>query len=530
MVSNKEFDKISQEMFYTVMEYNPSYGTFFGLHEYDDKMPSLTRETILKEIEEDKKYLHLFEEMDDSSLDAERKLDRRLAIDILQRQIFEQETLRRWEKDPDIANLIGGALFPLFARDFAPFTERATNMIKRLEQCPQILDDIKENITSPVKLWVEMAVESAQMLPLYFAVIEAAIEEESLKRRMKKISETLTTALKEYVEWLKTLIPEASENFAIGKENFDHLLELRHLWKREEILAFGEKMLEEEKKKLITLCKKIDPTKEWQDVVDAIKSESPESFEEALKYYRKETQRAREFVCDQDILTLPGNEELKIIETPEYLRNVIPFAALFSSAKFDAKQQSIYIVTPYEEKEMLKEHSYHSIINTSVHEAYPGHHVQLTCANTHDSYVRLLSRGTEFVEGWAHYCKEMMREKGFSQDPKVDVIRTMDIIWRACRILVDINLSCGEMGFDEAVQFLVENTGMKKNAVVAEVKRYTQTPSYALSYLLGKHMIKELKKEYRKKRGDAFSEKEFHDVMLYAGSLPIAYQREILLS
>ena len=526
MIGNEEFDKISKEFFYKVLDYNPIYGTSVGLHEYDDKMPSLKREVILEEIETFKHYLKIFEEMSETSLDQDRKLDRTLAIDIIKRNLFELDELRTWEKDPGIAELIGGSIFILFAKDFGPFDGRMKNIIKRLEKSPSILEDMRKNIKSPVKLWVEIAIESCQGLPGFFSQIENSVNDEN-KTEMKRVVDKMNSSLKEYVGWLKSLIPKSGENFAIGKEKFDRLLELRGLWKREEILELGETTLKAQKKKLIEICKRIDPDSKWEETVEKVKSEAPDSFEEALECYRKETQRAREFIKEKDLLTLPENEELIITETPEFTRHTIPFAALFPPAKFDKKQQSIYIVTPYEEKEMLKEHSYSSIINTSVHEAYPGHHVQLSCANTNDSCIRILSQATEFVEGWAHYCEELMREKKFSHDPKVDLMRTLDIIWRACRIIIDIKLSCNEMSFDEAVGFLVANTGMKEQAAIAEVKRYTQTPSYALSYLLGKHMIKELKKECKEFKG--FSEKEFHDKMLYAESLPIKYQRVLLM-
>ncbi len=528
MVSNEEFDRISKEMFYKVMEYNPLYGTFVGLHEYDDKMPSLKRETILEQIELMKRYLKVFEDMDDSELDFERKIDRKLAIDMLKLYIFRLEEIREWEKNPDVSEVVGGALFPLFTRDFAPFEERVQNMIKRLEKVPEILEEVKTCIKNPVKLWKEMAIEASQQTPMFFMIIANAIEDQELKKKFVETAEKASAAIEKYVEWVKNL--ETVDEYAIGKEKFEKLLELRGLWKSDEILALGEKYLREEKKKLIEICKKIDPDAEWRDVVEKVKSEKPKNFKEVIEKYREWTQKAKEFVIEHDIATMPEDETLEIIETPSYLRHVIPFAALFSPAKFDKIKKSVYIVTPYEEEDMLKEHSYPSIINTTVHEAYPGHHLQLTCATYNPSYVRILSQGTEFVEGWAHYCEELMSEKGFSKDEKVDLIRTLDIIWRACRIIVDIKLSIGEMSFDEAVDFLVKNTGMKKKAAIAEVKRYTQNPSYALSYLLGKHMIKELKEEYRRFKGDKFSEKEFHDKMLYAGSLPIKYHREILFS
>ncbi len=124
------------------------------------------------------------------------------------------------------------------------------------------------------------------------------------------------------------------------------------------------------------------------------------------------------------------------------------------------------------------------------------------------------------MEGWAHYCEDMMQEVGFNTSDEVRFIQLLDIIWRAWRIIIDVDLHCGKMTFDEAVDALVREAGMEKPSAVAEVKRYTQYPGYQLSYLLGKHLIKELREEVEGRMGDNFSLGFFHDTILYAGSIP----------
>lgn len=120
-----------------------------------------------------------------------------------------------------------------------------------------------------------------------------------------------------------------------------------------------------------------------------------------------------------------------------------------------------------------------------------------------------------------------MREKGFITDLETRFIQINDMIWRAVRIIVDVKLSRGEMSFEEAVEMLVKEAGMSREAAVAEVKRYTQTPGYQLSYLLGKHLILKLKEEVKQKMGDKFDEKFFHDTITANGYLPISMLRKI---
>ena len=126
------------------------------------------------------------------------------------------------------------------------------------------------------------------------------------------------------------------------------------------------------------------------------------------------------------------------------------------------------------------------------------------------------------------YSEQMMREEGFDAGPKFRFAMYTDAIWRACRIVLDIRLHRGEIGVDDAIDFLVENTGFERPQAEAEVHRYTYTPTYQLSYLLGKTLLLRLRKDEQQRLGPAFSLGRFHDRLLYAGSIPISYHRRLL--
>ncbi len=176
----------------------------------------------------------------------------------------------------------------------------------------------------------------------------------------------------------------------------------------------------------------------------------------------------------------------------------------------------------------MREHNFGSIVNTSIHEAYPGHHLQLAVANGHPSLARLLIDAPEFVEGWAMYCEQMMREEGFDTTAEHRLMMHTDAIWRACRIILDVKLHCGQIGVGEATDFLVEQTGFERANAAAEVNRYTYTPTYQLSYLLGKVLLLRLRDDERRRLGSAFQLGRFHDALLREGSLPISIQRRLL--
>jgi len=176
----------------------------------------------------------------------------------------------------------------------------------------------------------------------------------------------------------------------------------------------------------------------------------------------------------------------------------------------------------------MREHNWASISNTSIHEAYPGHHQQLTAALERPTLSRLLVEAPEFVEGWGMYSELLMREHGFDATPEHRVALATDAIWRACRIILDIRLHRGEIGVDAAIDFLVEQTGFERPNAAAEVNRYTSTPTYQLSYLLGRQLILRLRADEQARLGDAFSLRRFHDGLLWSGSLPVSFHRRLL--
>ena len=298
----------------------------------------------------------------------------------------------------------------------------------------------------------------------------------------------------------------------------------------DDILALGWQKLEEEHAARAAAAREVDPDASEAEVIDRIKSDHPADFDGALDAYREAMLRARQHLIDQDLVTIPDDERIDVIPTPEYLRNVVPFAAYFSPATFDRDAKGIYIATPSVDGDphAMREHNIASVSNTSVHEAYPGHHLQLDVARRHPSLTRLMADAPEFVEGWGMYSELMMREHGFDAGPAFRVMLHTDAIWRACRIILDVRLHRGEIGIDDAVDFMVEHTSFERPNAAAEVRWYTYRPTYPMSYLLGRTLLLQLRADEQARLGDAFSLKGFHDALLRNGSLPVSFHRRLL--
>ncbi len=529
---DQEFEELEDKIFDTFMERNPVMATHMGIHEYDDVLPDVSKKAHEEEIEMMEGWIKEIKDFEDESLSDDNQIAKHLGIHILDLMLFRMKELEHWKQQPSVPDTIGSSILLLLKREFAPLEERLRSIKGRIEDIPRIVEEEKTRIEDPVDLWVDMALEASERLPMMLKlVLMIAKENEFDENELAELSSAVDEAdeaLEDYKNWLNEIKLDSEEEFAIGKEKFDKLLEKREIgYSADEIYELGKELLENARDAMDRYAEQIDPEKSTQEVVEEVMSETPQNFEKAITWYEGGLEDAKEFVVDNDLATIPESESIEVIETPEYMRHIIPFAAYMPPAKFDKVQKGIYMVTPPKKEDDLENYSYWDVRNTTVHEGYPGHHLQNAAACKNDDVFRLFSHAVETIEGWAHYCEEMMKDHGFDDTPEARLIQTKDVVWRAARIIVDIELSTNEISFDEAVEYLVDTVGMKKEDATAEVKRYTQNPAYQLSYLLGKVMIKELKEDIKEKMGNDFSEKFFHDTILYAGGVPIKYLRKI---
>ena len=531
--ADARFDRTIDRWFRDQITMRPEVATFFGLHEHDGELSSGGRDAIDEEIEFFRRTIDDLSAIDPSELTGERALDRDLAIHQARLGLFWQTEYRDWAGSSGAAGYIGEALFPLFTRDFAPLAERLTSIASRLEAAPRYVAETRERVTDPVRLWSEIDLQSTEMLPGFLDTILTAARSEAvddaLVDRLTAAIDATKGALDEHASWLRhDVIPRATADWKAGPDRFEEMIRLRELEAdADEILAVGEELLVREKAARAALLAEIEPGASAEEVADIVKDDHATTFAESLNEYRESMDAARAFVVEHGLATPPEEDHLNVIETPSFIRHLIPFAAYYDPAKFDPSPVGTYIVTPPSSPEMMREHNRSSISNTSVHEAYPGHHLQLSAAITNPSLVRLFSQAPEFAEGWAFYCERMMKEAGFDDTPKGWYIVHTDAIWRSTRIILDVQLHRGLIGFDEAVERLVAETGFERPAALAEVKRYTSTPTYQLSYLFGRHMIEKLKADVQAREGRDFQVRRFHDTLIYGGTMPVSYARRL---
>jgi len=521
-----------------LLEREPVLATYLGIHDQDERLGDMSRAGRLELIQLERHYLADLEALDPTGLSEPNRLERELAMLSARRALFDGEVHRLWERRVTAGEEIGDAVFLLFVRDFAPLSDRLTTIAARLEAAPLALIQVRDRLGhDTVALWLQLELDAVESLPGFLDVIVAAGmstfgADDARQTRLALAADGARDALAGYGEWINEQLPEAGDDFALGREHLDELVALRAFdgLTTDEILAIGHEQLALHRAARAAAAAEIDPEASESDVLVRVKADHPTDFDAALLEYRTVMDRARSFIESEGLVTLPANAPLDVVPTPEYLRQVTPFAAYFAPAAFDQPRKGIYIVTPSVDDDpgAMLEHNRASISNTSIHEAYPGHHLQLSAALELPTITRLLIEAPEFVEGWGMYSEQLMREHGFDATPAHRMMLATDAIWRACRIILDIQLHRGEIGVDDAIDFLIDQTGFERPNAAAEVHRYTSTPTYQLSYLLGKVLILRLREDERQRLGDAFSLRDFHDALMWSGSIPVSFHRRLL--
>jgi uncharacterized protein (DUF885 family) len=459
--------------------------------------------------------------------------------------IRDYERKQGHRRDPGFyIDQVMGGLFMLIMKDFAPIADRLASIVGRLKMVAGVLEAGKGNIVPEEVpgVWAEVAVEQArQARPFIMTFLPSLAEgsDDGLKADIKDASSNAAEAVGEFLAFLEQdVLPNAKGDFAVGKDLFEELLRENHMvdYGADELIETGWRLFSETEAEIRAIAKEIDPARTVQEIMEDAKSDHP-TAEGLLQAYQDAMEAARQYVVDHDIATIPGGETLKIIETPAYLRPLLPYAAYMPPGVLEEQQDGLFLVTPVDpdapeevQREKLRGQNFAKLPVTALHEAYPGHHLQLVWANRQKSIPRRMGSylSTFFIEGWAFYCEELMEKLGYISSPVQRLGRLKDQLWRAARIILDVSLHTRGMKVEEAVDFLVEKCQLEPSNALAEVRRYTGAPTQPQSYLMGKLAILDLVADYRKANPD-MSLKEMHDSILACGSLPPKLMRKRLL-
>lgn len=545
MSDETDFYKMAEDWLRRVLELDPVAATQVGEHRWDDRLPERSADALDREHLEMVEALADFTAIDTGEFSLDARIDHTLIVHLVKSSIRQHEKTRSHLRDPGVyMKEVMTGVFILIMKEFAPLTDRLRSVLARMGEIPRLLDEARANIVPEEvpRVWAEVALEQANQAPgLFLGLLPAMAAQAApdLEDEFKEAGQKAAAAAQVFGEWLKDeVIPKAAGDFAAGREVFDEMLHENHMvdYDAEELLETGWRLFRETERLLQAVAREIDPERSVRDILEEAKSDHP-TPDGLLKAYEDAMLAARKYVLDHDIATIPDRETLKIIETPVYLRPLLPYAAYIPPGILEEKQDGLFLVTPVdpgaheEERESkLKGHAYAKLPITALHEAYPGHHLQLVWSNRQETIPRRMASflSTLFIEGWAFYCEELMEELGYIAEPIQRLARLKDQLWRAARIILDVSLHTKGMPVEEAIDFLVEKCQLERANATAEVRRYTGSPTQPQSYLMGKIAILEIIGEY-KKANPGVSLKEMHNAILGCGSLPPMLMRKHML-
>lgn len=526
-----KLEKIIEEGIENYFYYNPVLATQQGNHHYDHLLARYDKDSIASQISFLESYQQKLKEIKIEELPIRERVDYKIFNSFLNTKLRTLIDLKLVKKLPVIyiySFLYG--LYLLIARDYLPQEERLENIKNRLVEVNRVLREGKMNLVDPPATFIKVAQEIGQSGLVFLKfVIPPLFEKYDQRLEVDRLIEQASESLQNFLSYLNTL-PTSKDEFAVGREIFRKILLEDHFiyYTPEELLSWGETVLNDTRVQLEQLCNSFESGISPQEIFEKLRDDHP-STDSLLKEYREETSRARDFVLKKDLVDFPKYESLIIEETPLFARTILPYAGYVSPPLLQKNQTGRFWVTPTENKG-LKAHYRKSIPITVVHEAYPGHHIQLTSSGAHESLIRKVSYSPLFSEGWAFYCEELMDNMGYLSDPVFRLIRLKDQLWRAARLIIDIKLHTQEMIVEEGINFLIEKAYLERNEAEAEVKRFTFNPTQPLSYLTGKREIISLLNDYKIKKGDNFNLKDFHNKLLSLGTIAPAMARQELFS
>jgi uncharacterized protein (DUF885 family) len=539
------FDRLAHEVVVDYLRRNPTEATSLGVHDYDSRLEDYS---VTARSETARAY-HAFRERLDAiapgTLSLDRQLDRELLQHRLDGELLRLEVIRPWANDPDLySSGITAAAYTIIARDFAPPPVRLRALLGRLRAMPRALQEARRNLVHPPRAATEIALEQIDGNTDFFRtdVPQAfgRIDDPVRRHALETAAAAVVAALDDYKAWLQqTLLPASTGAFAYGADTYR-----ARLWDDEmidtpldDLLAIARADLAKNQAAFAETARRIDPHAAPQAVLARLQHDHPapgdlvETTQDALD-------AIRDFILDHHIVTVPGNEgvDIEVQETPPFLRATtsasIDIPGPFETVATDA----YYSVTmpdpswsPAEQEAFMAQWYPAMISNVSVHEVWPGHYLQFLYAKQFPSDVRKVFGASTNVEGWAHYCEQMMLDQGFhADDPRYRLAQLQDALLRDVRFIVGIEMHTKGMAPEEAQRLFEADAYQPVPVAQAEVKRAITDATYGY-YTMGKLMIQKLAADYRAKQGDAFTLQGFHDAFVRLGPLPLPLIRRALL-
>ncbi len=549
-----QFQKIARDYIEQYLRANPEDATELGDHRFDGQLTDYSSDARAKDLATQKEFRDKLNAVDGSQLTGANNIDFRILKENIDYQIFQAEELKEPEWNPLVyMQSLANSLYLLVARDFAPAEKRIPNLRQRMEKIPRVIAQAKDNLQHPPRVHTETAIEQTQgAISLVREGLSPLLDSApSMKKELAPLQEKTAAALEDYKKWLQNdLLPRSDGDFRLGVEKFRKKLQfaLASDLSMEEIMKRAQADLQQTQTAIyqtaLPLYKKsfpdadsatlADKHKVTVAVLDKLAEQHPDDAT-VVPYAQKVLGEATDFVKQHNLVTA-SSVPLDVIAMPEFKRGVA-IAYCDSPGPLDKNGKTFFAVAPTpkdwskERKEsFFREYNNFMIRDLTVHEAMPGHYLQLAHANEFraPTLVRAIFRSGTFIEGWAVYCEQMMAEQGYG-GPEVKMQQLKMRLRAIANAILDQSIHAGNMTEKEAMDLMMEQTFQQEGEAVAKWKRARLTSAQLSTYFVGATEHLDLRSAEEKKLGRDFDLKKYNDQVISYGSPPVKYVRELML-
>ena len=524
-------------------ETHPTHATLDGVHTHDDLLEDFSRQGIEAETHALSGYARRLDEIDAHGLSPVERLEHRMLSSHLRGRMFELEEVRTWERNPQYyadtlaSSLAGQALFT-----YAPAAERARRVLSKLRQTPRLIQAARDNIKDPPGIFVKVGIETMRGtlkfidddLPRAFS----SVDDLHLLGDLADAQAEASHAVKAYLEYLENeAAPKARASFRLGRDKFEQKLKFEEGLGLpvDRLLAIAARELQATQEAFKSLAGKMnggDPLAAWEKT----RADHPQPGQ-LVAVGQKQLDELRTYLERNGVITLPAGEPITVAPTPDFYR--WSFASMWTPGPFESKPtRAYYYLTDADpswaadrQKEFLRDYNFPTLWSISIHEVYPGHFLHYQHLRRVESKARksILFAPASFVEGWAHYCEQMMIESGFAhKDQSVKLGQLAEALIRLVRFIVGIKLHAEDLSVEQGVRMFREEAYMEEASARREAERGTFDPTY-LVYTAGKLMLLKLRQDYKAQQGKSFSLRLFHDTLLGNGTAPFWLHRQLML-
>ena len=557
--ADASFEALGQRYVDEFGRYSPVYATALGDHRYDGELDDLSSAGRERGIAWVRELLAGLEAIDRKKLSRANQVDAAVLENQLRYAIWSDQAYRDWSWDPLVyTQLTGQALYGLLAREFAPLPQRLRSVTSRLEKLPRLLEQARANLV-PARVPAIHAETAVKQNPGVLSLVDQLVVpqlgalEPADRARLEQAIAQARAAVQEHQRWLEgTLVPAAKGEFRIGRELYDQKLAfaLMSPLSRQEIRTRAEAEVKRVRGEMYAVARTVltgregapplpdSPTTDQQQAAIAAALELAYAERPArdgvVELARATLAETTEFVRKRDFVTVP-DEPLEIILMPEFQRGVA-VAYCDSPGPLDKGQRTFYAVSPIPDEwtqpqvdSFLREYNSRSIANLTIHEAMPGHYLQIAHSNRYPSVLRAMLGSGPFVEGWAVYTERVMQEQGFrGDDPLMRLVQLKWYLRAVTNAIIDSAIHVDGMTRDEAMRLMTVTGFQEEREAAGKWVRAQLTSAQLSTYFVGYLEHADLRAAAEQRWGGEFALKRFHDQVLSYGSPPVRFVRALM--